>query len=323
VPSSPRLAEAYGVGGFEFEPGLILDGLERPGHGVTRYARRVVTQADLELRDGRTLHTYDALADGGDARLTVVWHHGTPNLGPPPEPLFPAAARLGIRWVSYDRPGYGGSTPHPGRDVASAAADVASVADALGVGRFAVMGHSGGGAHSLACGALLGERVLGVACVAGLAPFHAQGLDWFAGMAAAGAAELRAAAQGRAALEDRLTSTEFDPEQFTPADHAALEGAWAWLGGVAGQALEDGLGGMVDDDLATVAPWGFDPEQVRAPVLLLHGGQDRVAPGAHAKWLVGRVRSAELWLRPDDGHISVLHAAEAALDWLGEQAGQR
>jgi pimeloyl-ACP methyl ester carboxylesterase len=283
----------------------------------------VVTQAEIELRDGRTLHTYDALADGSDAHLTVVWHHGTPNLGAPPEPLFPAAARLGIRWVSYDRPGYGGSTPHPGRDVASAAADVASVADALGIGRFAVMGHSGGGAHALACGALLGGRVLGVACVAGLAPFHAQGLDWFAGMAAAGAAELRAATQGRAALEEHLAATEFDPEQFTPADHAALEGAWAWLGDIAGQALEGGLGGMVDDDLATVVPWGFDPGQVRAPVLVLHGGQDRVAPSTHARWLAGRIRSAELWLRPGDGHISVLHSAEAALGWLGEHASQR
>jgi hypothetical protein len=52
-------------------------------------------------------------------------------------------------------------------------------------------------------------------------------------MAAAGAAELRAAARGRAALEEHLASTEFDPEQFTPADHAALTGAWSWLGAVA------------------------------------------------------------------------------------------
>jgi pimeloyl-ACP methyl ester carboxylesterase len=289
---------------------------------VTLYARLVVTQADLELRDGRTLHTYDASADAADTRLAVFWHHGTPNLGAPPEPLLPAAAQRGIRWVSYDRPGYGGSTPHPDRDVAAAAADVAGVADALGIGQFAVMGHSGGGAHALACGALLPERVLGVACVAGLAPFHAEGLDWFAGMAAAGAAELRAAALGRAALEDHLASTEFDPEQFTPADHAALAGAWSWLGEVAGQALEGGLGGMVDDDLATVAPWGFDPGQVRAPVLLLHGGQDRVAPSSHARWLASRIPSAELWLRPDDGHISVLDAGAAAMGWLWEHANQ-
>jgi pimeloyl-ACP methyl ester carboxylesterase len=185
------------------------------------------------------------------------------------------------------------------------------------------MGHSGGGSYALACGALLPERVLGVVCVAGLAPFRADGLDWFAGMAVSGAARLRAAARGRAALEDYLASTEFDPEEFTPADHAALEGAWSWLGEVAGQAQAGGLpGGMVDDELSYVAPWGVDPGQVLVPVLLLHGGQDRVVPSAHARWLASRIPSAELWLRPDDGHISVLHSATAALGWLGEHANQ-
>ena len=275
-----------------------------------------MTESDLELRDGRTLHVYDTDGGGADGRLAVFWHHGTPNLGAPPEPLFPAAAELGIRWVSYDRPGYGGSTPQPGRDLAAAAADVASIADALGIGQFAVMGHSGGGNHALACAALLPARVLGVVCVSGLAPLHAEGLDWFAGMSAAGAADLRAATRGRAALEDHLASAGFDPGQFTPADHAALAGAWSWLGAVAGQALEGGLGGMVDDDLAYVAPWGFDPGQVRSPALFLHGGQDRIAPRSHASWLARHTPSAELWLRPDDGHISVLHCGPAALGWL-------
>lgn len=127
----------------------------------------MVRETDLELSDGRALHVYDASADGADARLAIFWHHGTPNIGAPPEPLLPAAAQRGIRWVSYDRPGYGGSTPHPGRDVASAAADVSSIADVLGIGEFAVMGHSGGGTYALACGALLPERILGVVCVAG------------------------------------------------------------------------------------------------------------------------------------------------------------
>jgi pimeloyl-ACP methyl ester carboxylesterase len=278
----------------------------------------VVTQTDLVLGDGRTLHAYDAAAGGAEGRLGVFWHHGTPNLGAPPEPLFPAAAERGIRWMSYDRPGYGGSTPHPGRDVASAAADLASVADALGIERFAVMGHSGGAAHALACAALLPERVLAAVCVSGLAPYHAQGLDWFAGMGAAGAAELRAAATGRAALEEHLASAEDDPELFTPADHAALAGAWSWVLTVVEQAIEGGLGGMVDDDLAGVAPWGFDPGQVRPPVLFLHGGQDRMVPSSHGQWLARQTPSAELWLRPDDGHVSVLDAAEAALDWLWE-----
>ena len=280
----------------------------------------MVTETDLELSDGRRLHVYNTLAEDAGARLAVFWHHGTPNIGAPPAPLLPAAAQLGMRWVSHDRPGYGGSSPNPARDVASVAADVASIADALGIRQFAVMGHSGGSPHALACAALMPERVLGVVCAAGMAPFDAEGLDWFAGMGAAGAAELRAATRGREALERYLASTEFDPEQFTPADHAALAGEWSWLGVVAGQGMKSGPGGMIDDDLAYVAPWGFDPGQVRAPVLLLHGGQDRIAPSSHDQWLARRIHSAELWLRPDDGHISVLSAGVAAMGWLLEHA---
>jgi pimeloyl-ACP methyl ester carboxylesterase len=77
---------------------------------------------------------------------------------------------------------------------------------------------------------------------------------------------------------------------------------------------------MIDDDLAYVAPWGFDPGQVSPPVLFLHGGQDRIAPSAHARWLAHHVRSGELRMRPDDGHISILSSAAAALDWLRGKA---
>jgi pimeloyl-ACP methyl ester carboxylesterase len=163
---------------------------------------------------------------------------------------------------------------------------------------------------------MLPERVLCGACVSALAPFHAEGLDWFGAMAPGGAGELRAAVAGREALESRLASTPFDPEQFTPADHAALDGEWSWLGRIAGKALMGGLGGMVDDDLAYVSPWGFDTGQVTAPVLFVHGGQDRVAPAAHAEWLASHIHSAEIWLRPDDGHISILNSCVSAMDWL-------
>jgi len=292
-----------------------------------------VTEADVPAGDGRTLHVYDtgpggagldgAGLDGAGldgAGLTVFWLHGTPNIGEPPEPLFAAAARHGIRWVSYDRPGYGGSTPHPGRTVGSAAADVSRIADALGLGRFAVMGHSGGGTHALACGALLPERVLAVVSGSGLAPFGAAGLDWFAGVGAASEATLRAALRGRAALAEHYATASFDPEMFTGADLAALDGPWGWLGEVAGKAAAGGLDAAVDDNLAYVAPWGFTPGQVTPPVLFLHGGQDRIVPSAHGAWLAARCPAAELWLRPDDGHVSVLGAAPAALDWLAGHA---
>jgi len=282
----------------------------------------MVTETDLELSDGRTLHLYDTAADDAAGRLPVFWHHGTPNIGAPPAPLFPVAARLGLRWLGYDRPGYGGSTPRPGRDVASAAADVAAVADALGLDRFAVVGHSGGGPHALACAALLPDRVLAVVGIAGLAPVTADGLDWFAGMAAAGVASLRAAAAGRTAKERyEAAAPPFDPEIFTPADHAALAGPWSWLGEVVGPALAAGPAGLIDDDLAYVAPWGFDPAQIAAPTLILHGGQDRVVPLSHGRWLADRCPPAEPRLSPDDGHISILDAAPAALAWLRAHAG--
>ena len=281
-----------------------------------------MTETDLKLGDARTLHVYDTGAYDAAGRLAVFWHHGTPNIGAPPEPLFAAAARLGIRWVSYDRPGYGGSTPYRDRDVASAADYVSCVADALGVDRFAVVGHSGG-PHALACGVLLPERVLGVVSVAGMAPFGAEGLDFFAGMSDSGVASLRAAAEGRAAKERyEASGAEYDPEMFTPEDHAALSDEWSWVLDVVNPAVEAGPGGLIDDDLAYVAPWGFDPARVVAPVLLLHGGRDWVVPSSHSEWLARRCPSAELWLSPDDGHISVLNQSAAAMEWLREHAEQ-
>ncbi|WP_424951517.1 alpha/beta fold hydrolase [Deinococcus sp.] len=275
----------------------------------------MLSESDLKLPDGRTLHVYDMGADSGT--LTVFWNHGTPNIGAPPEPLFAASERLGVRWIGYDRPGYGGSSPLPGRDIADAAACTRAVADALGLERFAVMGHSGGGPHALACAALLPDRVLGAVSVAGLAPYGATGLDWFGGMNPSGEASLRAALAGRAAKEAyEETDPPFDPSMFTPADYAALEGPWAWLNSVVGPAQAAGPGGLIADDLAYVSPWGFDSAQITCPVLLLHGSADRVVPASHSEWLARQIPSSELRSRPDDGHLSVLNGGEETLAWL-------
>ncbi len=270
---------------------------------------------DVALADGRTLHAYDT----GGSGPAVCWLHGTPNIGTPPTPLFADATRLGLRWISYDRPGYGGSTPNPGRTVASAASDVRSVADALDIDRFAVFGHSGGGPHALACGT--SNRITAVVAVAGLAPYTADGLDWFDGMSEASAASLRAALAGDKAKEDfeRFEAAKYDMD-FTLGDLDALGGDWSWFGEVVGPAVLSGPAGLVADDLAYVRPWGFDPADVTPPVLLLHGGQDRVTPAAHSAWLADRVPSAEFRRYPEDGHISVLHAAPAALTWVRDHS---
>jgi pimeloyl-ACP methyl ester carboxylesterase len=269
----------------------------------------MVITRDVPLADGRTLRTHDTSA--GDT--TIVWHHGTPQTGAPYEPLLGLARERGIRLVSYARPGYGGSTPQPGRTIGAAGPDMAQVADALGIDRFAVMGSSSGGSHALACAALLPDRVTGVACFAAIAPFTG-GDDWFAGMADDGA--LRAALAGREARARHGEENEFDPATFTAADFAALSGTWEQMGVDAGRAARASPDGQIDDDVALVTPWGVDLAAVRAPVLLLQGGEDRIAPRSHAEQLHRGIARSQLRLRPDDGHISVLDACPEAMDRL-------
>jgi pimeloyl-ACP methyl ester carboxylesterase len=141
-------------------------------------------------------------------------------------------------------------------------------------------------------------------------------------MAASGVASLRAAAEGRAAKERyEASGAEYDPE-FIPADRAALSAEWSWLADVVGPAMEAGPGGLIDDDLAYVAPWGFDPAQAIAPSLFLHGARDRVVPSSHSEWLSRRCPLGELRLSSDDGHISILNSAPAALRWLRAHADE-
>ena len=277
-------------------------------------------EVEVLAAEGRSVHAYDVGPTGHSSELVVVWHHGTPNTGAPPEPLFEVARSLGIRWIGYDRPSYGGSTSQPGATVAAAAADVRRIADQLGIGRFAVFGHSGGGPRALACGALLPDRVLAVVSVSSPAPWQAAGLDYFAGMSDGSAQDLRAATQGRAALEKVLATNEFDRQSFVPADYAALEGNWSWFNGVVEAATANGFDGMVEDDLGTMAPWGFDLADIAAPTLIMHGTDDRMVPSSHGEWLAAHCPAAELRLRRGVGHISVLDSAPDALAWLRRAA---
>jgi pimeloyl-ACP methyl ester carboxylesterase len=310
---------------------------------------------DLRLPDGRRLRAYDSgpdvgyvgvgPADGaraeassagagsavtddsdhpdatpGSPGLVAVWCHGTPNLGMPPEPLMRVARESGLRWVGYDRPGYGGSDARPGRTVASAGGDVEVVLDALGAERCVVVGHSGGGPHALAAAAALPDRVAAAVVLSGLAPRDAPGLDWYAGMSSAGRAVLASAERGRA---DRLAFVEPDDADpvFVLRDLQALDGPWSWFMTVVRPALAGDPSGAADDDIAYVTPWGFDVDAVRAPVLLVHGGSDLIAPLPHARWLADHLPDAELWAEPRDGHISVLHRGDDAVRWAARTAG--
>jgi pimeloyl-ACP methyl ester carboxylesterase len=272
----------------------------------------MATDGDVLTSDGRSVRYYDT-GEAPNTTATVFWHHGTPQTGRLLEPVVAAASRRGIRVISCARAGYEGTTSLENRSVAAAAEDVIRVADELGIDRFGTIGASGGGPHAVACAALAPERVQAVVSLAGVAPFSDQP-EWFEGMASPGG--LRSATQGRAARAAFAETAEFDPGSFTAADWDALAGEWGVLGADAQRAGEAGAEGEIDDDVAFTSPWGFELSDVTVPVLLVQGGEDRVIPASHARRLLGGLPRAELWMRPRDGHVSILRALPVALDWF-------
>src|SRR5256886_7389286 len=145
-------------------------------------------QRTVRTPDGRTLAVEEA---GDPSGRPVLVHNGTPNSRHLFGPDAADAAARGLRLIGYDRPGYGGSTPQPGRTVADCAADARAICTGLGIGRLAMWGVSGGGPHVLACAALLPDLVPAVAALASLAPYDAEGLDWLAGFGQAALDEVR------------------------------------------------------------------------------------------------------------------------------------
>lgn len=278
--------------------------------------------------DGRRLHVLELGAADGRA---VLVHNGTPNSRLLYEPSVRLAERQGIRIISYDRPGYGGSDRHPGRTVASCADDVRAIARALGIEQLAVWGISGGGPHAIACAALLPDLVPAVGVLASIAPWGAEGLDYFAGMGSENAEDwqllLRDRAAARAKAErDRSESLAATPETLyhtfetllSSVDRQALTPA---LTEFLYESTQLGLGpsadGWWDDDVAFIEPWGFELDEIRTPVLLLHGRHDQFVPFAHGEWLARHIPGVEARLSDDDGHLTLIERhLDEVHEWL-------
>jgi pimeloyl-ACP methyl ester carboxylesterase len=261
--------------------------------------------------------------DGGE---TLIFHMGTPSAASMYSPLVALGAQRGLRHVLYLRPGYGESERCEGRTVADCAADVAAVADALGVERFYTAGRSGGGPHALATAALLPERVIAAATIAGCAPRDAEGLDWLAGMAQENLDELAAAEAGEKELlgfiepfRTKLISAdaadlhaEFG-DLLSDVDRSVMTGEFADYEAESMRAgLRHGVWGWFDDDIELISDWGFDLSNISCPVTIWQGAQDRMVPLAHGEWLASHIHGARANLLADHGHLSL------ALDHYGE-----
>jgi pimeloyl-ACP methyl ester carboxylesterase len=282
----------------------------------------------VQTGDGRAL----AVEEGGDlAGRPVLVHNGTPNSRHIYGPIAADATRRGLRIISYDRPGYGGSSPHPGRAVADCAADVRAICAALGIGRLATWGISGGGPHVLACAALLPDLVVAATSLASSAPYGADGLDWFADMGQENVDDFRLLLSDPGAArrkldkdrEEYLTASASDLNEgmkslLTPTDAAVLTGELAeYLTYSMHEGLAPGGEGWWEDGNAEVGPWGFDLAATSVPVLLMHGRQDRFVPFGHGQWLAAHIPGVEARLLDDDGHLTLIeHHMGEVHAWL-------
>jgi pimeloyl-ACP methyl ester carboxylesterase len=276
-----------------------------------------MSERDVVLRDGRTLHIYD---EGDPDGAALVLHHGTPGSGILYEPHVVDARSRGLRLIAYDRAGYGDSSPNPGRAVAAIADDIEDVLDALGIERFATAGGSGGGPHTLALGALLPERCVAVCAIASPAPWEAEGLDWRAGQGEQNQEEWDVALQGAEVLEPHLEMEAAEMVEATPeeirevlatilsdVDRAVVTGVLAeHFHASLERAVRPGVAGWRDDDLAFTRPWGFELSDIRTPVLLWQGVHDLMVPPDHGRWLAGRIPGVEAHISDEDGHLTII-----------------
>jgi pimeloyl-ACP methyl ester carboxylesterase len=283
--------------------------------------------------DSRAL---EVLVEGPSDGFPLLYHAGTPSGAVSFPRLTQAAAATGLRTVTYSRPGYGTSTPQPGRTVADVAADVVAVLAALGLERFVTLGWSGGGPHALACAALLPDACRSAATLAGAGPYGDPGVaDWLDGMGADNVAEFSAAVEGEAALTDYLAPQCESMAQVTGAqiadalgdlvpevDRRALTGDIAdYVAESCRRAVLQGVAGWRDDDLAFVRPWGFTVGTITVPVSVWHGRLDKMAPFAHGQWLAANVAGARAHLYDDEGHVSLAAQLDRIVADLADSAG--
>jgi len=288
----------------------------------------------INVPGGRSVGFVDYGPTTGQA---VIWCHGGPGSRTEPAALAPAAAAAGIRVIGIDRPGYGRSTPNPGRSIADWVPDGLAVADALGIDRFTAVGCSTGGAYALALAARAPQRVHAVVACCALTDMR-----WREGKAMMSTP----ATAGVWARRDRGAAIEFATElmgadgsrmldqadagtPMPPADRALMQDP-AWLAGMVAALTEMfafSVQGYVDDRLADGVGWGsFDVAAVKCPVVVLHGSADNVVPAAHARHTASLVPGATLNIVPDLGHFSILAAMLPTLEGIArpsESVGAR
>lgn len=277
------------------------------------------------LPDGREL----AYAEYGEpAGTPVFFFHGAPGsrfFRPPDE----VTRRMGVRLICVDRPGYGGSTFQPHRRILDWPKDVVSLADALGIGTFAVAGHSAGSPHTLACAYSLPERIRVAAVLCGLGPADAPSatedttfinrlgiqlgryVPWpFLRMMVWVFFHKQAADPARA--------IDLDQRERVPADEQVLR-----IPGVRENCIESDVGaysqgllGYAWDVNLIIRPWDIPLEQIQVPVHFWHGTADNFASVHMARYMADKIPNARAFILEGEGHMLLIPHWEEILSGI-------
>jgi pimeloyl-ACP methyl ester carboxylesterase len=275
----------------------------------------------VRLPDGRDL-AYEEYGD--PAGFPVLSFHGGLSSHLDAAPADGAAREAGVRLVAPDRPGMGLSTFQRGRTLLDWPDDVTSLADALGMERFAVMGWSAGGPYAAVCAAKLGRRVTGAALLSSAVPLDLYGTSRGLVVEDRALIFLSRRAPGLASLAMKVSIVHTSNARllraamraFPPVDRSVLA---EW--GPADRALafvresvRQGTEGCVQDYRIFGSPWGFSLGDIRVPVQIWEGSDDRTGPPGYRAFLQSHIPGSTVTVVPGEGHLSLLpHRASAIL----------
>jgi pimeloyl-ACP methyl ester carboxylesterase len=270
----------------------------------------------FRLADGRRLAYAEYGLPGG---RPFFYFHG--SAGSRLEPAMLDGEDLeknGVRLIACDRPGMGGSDFQPGRGYSHWPADIAALADNLGLDKFGVFGVSGGGGYVSACARLIPERLSAAVIASGAGPMDSP--EARAGLPFMGRLMWGLAARSVRLVELLLTLTKPNAQgdvakirqqmmRSLPREEAVIfekPGRLEAFMASAAESMRPGIHGIAWDTHLCALPYDFRLEEIRFPMRLLHGEADQNVPVAVARKVAAAIPGCRATFYPGEGHFSTV-----------------